>query len=185
MSYLETYLNSASYMPEDVLRYLEHIRLMDDRLDEAMNHWNKHKEEYLKVSQSPDKDAHADKLTRLKAMLQHEETLIKQFSAEKIASAKQAEALVKANAGRLEEALARLNLELKTSEMRLHDSGIYETNERGRRRRPEPTVAYDEMNYLGMDEDMPGVQEPDIFCKCQRPSEGNMVGCDGPKVRRT
>lgn len=186
MSYLETYVNSVSYMPEDVLRYLDHVRKMDDRLNEAMDHWNKHREEFLRVSQSPDKDAHADKLKRLKDMLQLEETLIRQFSAEKIASAKQAELLVKSNHARLEDAITKLNTELRVSEARMHDSGFYDAGDRGRRRRPEPAV-YDDMNYLGMEEEISGAQgsEQEIFCKCQRPSEGNMVGCDNQKVSAT
>lgn len=167
-------------MPEDVLRYLDHVRLMDERLQEAMNDWSKHRKEYLEVSQSP--DPHADKLQRLQTQLHHEEELIKQFAGEKIASARQAETLVEANLGRLGEVLDKLKGELADKEARGHD--LYEPVDRSRRRRNEPTLTYGEPDYIGMEGDLTemGGGDKEVYCTCGRVFDGEMVGCENPDV---
>jgi len=183
MSYLENYLNSISYMPEDVLRYLEHVRLMDERLQDAQNDWSKHRKEYLEVSQNP--DSHTDKLQRLQAQLHHEEQLIKQFSTEKIAAAKQAETLVNANLGRLGEVVDKLRRELMEKESRGHD--LYEPMDRSRRRRAELPISYGESEYFGMEGDLGdiGGGDKEVYCTCGRVFEGEMVCCENPEVRPT
>ena len=181
MSYLETYLNSISYMPEDMLRYLDHIRLMDERLQEAQGNWSKHRKEYLEVSQNP--DSHTDKLQRLQDQLRHEEQLIKQFASEKIAAARQAETLVNANLGRLGEAVDKLRRELTEMESRGHE--LYEPTDRIRRRRNEQPISYGEPDLFGMDGDLGemSITDKEVYCTCGRVFEGEMVGCENPEVR--
>lgn len=182
MSYLEEFVNSVNYLPGEVCRSLELIRLLDDKAKSCTDEFTTLSSEYfssIKKEQGVFTE-NSDLLLNIKSKQQKALNL----SEEKIAVSKQLLDMIDFHISKLKQDLESYNREISTENDNAEDKAT-----KKQKIEKLPTI-YDDMSiYMDNPEmqenfDMQG-DENRAYCYCGKGSYGEMIECEGPKVKDT
>jgi type I site-specific restriction endonuclease len=178
MSFLEEFVNSVNYLPGEVCRSLELLKLLDEKAKIVADESQTMSSDYF--SSLKKESGGIFENSELLSLIRDRHQKALNFSEEKVAVAKQLLDMVEFHLSRLKQDLDSykkdISADLETAEERNlkkvkldksnslfeSDYGIY-------------------MESLDMQDDMQG-EDNKVYCYCGKGSYGEMIECEGPKV---
>lgn len=180
MSYLEEFINSANYLPGEVCRSLELIRLLDDKAKSCTDEFTSLSTEYfssIKKEQGSYTE-NSDLLLNIKSKQQK----MLNLSDEKIAISKQLLDMVDYHISKLKQDMESYNRDISAE----NDNAEEKITKKQKTERPSVFSEMDMSAFMDSAEiqdsfDMQG-DENKAYCYCGKGSYGEMIECEGPKV---
>lgn len=180
MSYLEEFVNSVNYLPGEVCRSLELIRLLDDKAKSCTDEFTTLSSEYF--SSLKKEQGIFTENTDLLLIIKSKQQKALNLSEEKIAVSKQLLDMIDFHISKLKQDLESYNREI---------SAVNDNPEEKGTKKPkiEKTCPIDDgmgiyIDNMDMQEnfEMQG-DENRAYCYCGKGSYGEMIECEGAKVK--
>ena len=176
MSYLEDFVNSVNYLPGEVCRQLELLKLLDEKAKTSSEESQAMSIEYFSTLKK--EQGNILENTELLASIRsrHQKTL--NYAEEKVAISKQLLDMIEFHLPKLKQDLDTYKKEI-SAENEIADEKIQ------KKIKLEKTSSLFD-NEMFMDNEMEGEihgEDNKTYCYCGKVSYGEMIECEGPKVR--
>lgn len=178
MSYLEDFVNSVSYLPGEVCRLLELLKLLDEKAKSCTEESQSMSLEYFSTLKK--EQGTITENTELLANIRnrHQKTL--NYSEEKVAISKQLLDMIEFHLPKLKQDLDTYKKEI-SAEIENNDDKIQK-----KIKLEKTSSLFDNdmqmfMENMDMHDDIQG-EDNKTYCYCGKGSYGEMIECEGPKV---
>ena len=185
MSYLEEFVNSISYLPGEVVRSLELIRLLDSKTHQHVQDMNSLSKEYFaNLKRESDRVIEdSDLLDKIK----HRQYQSISLSDEKIVVSSQISTILERHINQLNTDLANFKNELQYKLDDKIDDPFPSGNKKKKIDNVMEELSYLEGSELGAyspAEYADDVETEQLYCICNQPNFGRMIECENPQCEK-
>jgi Chromatin remodeling protein, contains PhD zinc finger len=181
MSYLEEFITSINYLPGEVCRSLELIKLLDEKSKASIEDFSNLSADYFSSIKKETQGSYSENTDLLNIIRKkHEDSL--SFAEEKVAISKQLIDMVDFHIGKLKQDLDAYKREISAENENLEDKV-------NKKIKIDKNLAMNlDMDPIYMDNpDMPDEydmqgDENKTYCYCNKGSYGEMIECENSKV---
>lgn len=178
MSYLEDFVNSVNYLPGEVCRQLELLKLLDEKAKTSSEESQTMSIEYFSTLKKEQGNIIENSELLASIRSRHQKTL--NYAEEKVAISKQLLDLIEFHLPKLKQDLDTYKKEI-SAENEIADEKIQK-----KIKLEKTSSLFDTEMQMFMDNDMQDeIQGEDnkTYCYCGKVSYGEMIECEGSKVR--